>query len=87
MNFKVGDVVAWESQSLGYVTQKTGTVVAVVSPGREAVDCLPDGTKPRGTCGFGMPRQHESYLVRVGESCRIYWPVVKRLKRAICGAR
>jgi hypothetical protein len=77
--FTVGDRVTWNSQSAGYQKKKAGVVVAVVPPRCRVNDCIP--------CGFvlksipGSPRQHESYLVRVGTTASLYWPRVALLYR------
>jgi hypothetical protein len=81
MTFSVGDLVTWDSQSAGYLKKKSGIVVAVVPPRQRVNDCIP--------CGFvlksvpGMPRQHESYLIRIGRSTRLYWPRVALLNKAV----
>lgn len=81
LKFKVGDLVTWTSQSQGSTTTKTGRVFAVVP-----ADTLPQlylcGFTGRSGGGFGCPRDHESYLVKVGNSRRLYWPLVKKLKKA-----
>ena len=67
--FKVGDKVSWTSQSAGVTKTKTGVVVEV----------LPAGCKTGRK--FGAPRDHESYLVKVGRSEKLYWPRVCHLKK------
>jgi hypothetical protein len=70
MRFKVGDRVRWQSQAAGVLRVKVGQVVEVVPPCRE----------PQSRGDFGMPRDHESYVVRaiaVGRAtkqARCYWP-------------
>ena len=73
---RVGDVVEWDSQSHGHVTRKRGTIIAVVPPHIEPVRCLPAGYKPVDGAGFGMYRDHESYLVAKPLVARklAYWP-------------
>lgn len=79
--FAIGDHVTWTSQSKGYTTTKHGVVVAVVPAEKDAHNCIPFGYCCRSSCGFGSPRRHESYLIRVGKSRRLYWPVVSILKK------
>jgi len=75
--FKVGDKVCWSSQSGGVSKFKVGTVVAVV-PAECIAQCfLPDGFQMRGA---GMPRNHESYLVKEVNKKYIACPLVKYLK-------
>lgn len=71
---KIGSLVAWESQSAGYVKEKEGKVVQIVKAGN---DPNPGLLRVLGA-GFGMPRNHESYLVQVGNVA--YWPLVKNLR-------
>lgn len=81
---KVGDKVTWSSQSGGFRKTKHGVVVAVVPAGEH-----PWGKgKGRDTIyvpeGFyldtdGWCRDHESYLVQVGKSKKLYWPRAKHL--------
>ena len=79
MTFDIGDRVTWESQSSGYSKKKSGVVVAVVPPRQFVNYCIP--------CGFvlnstpGSPRQHESYLIRVGTAASLYWPRVALLHK------
>ena len=77
--FQVHDKVVWTSESQAHRTTKTGVIVAIVSTDRDPYLVLPRGYS---TCGqFGMPRNHTSYLVQVGNSKRLYWPRVSQLKR------
>lgn len=83
MGFKLGDGVEWTSQSGGYTKSKAGLVEQVVAAG-----ALPDRERfPHlyRSAGVGMPRDHESYVVRVpGKSAKsagtVYWPRVALLK-------
>lgn len=43
--FKVGDKVAWTSQSQGSWTEKHGTVIADIPEGESAMQHIPFGTK------------------------------------------
>ena len=71
----LGDTVEWKSQSGGYYGKvKRGIIVQVVKAGQ-----VPDpGTMRVLGSGFGMSRNHESYLVKVGNVA--YWPRVKHLR-------
>lgn len=64
--FKVGDTVQWTSQSAGTWKTKRGVIEMVV----------PAGKRP-SLRGAGLPRNHGSYVARVGgRSC---WPLVSKL--------
>lgn len=80
--FKLGDPVTWTSQAAGFEKTKTGTIVAVVPPMGNPRHLVPEGMSLDAS---GLHREHESYLVRVGNSKRLYWPVVKRLAKAAKG--
>jgi len=69
---KVGSKVTWKSQSRGYYTIKEGTIIAVVPAGEWATKY---GYKPNGGPP-GVPRNHETYVVQVGN--RTYWPMVSK---------
>lgn len=71
---KVGDRVAWTSQSAGRSKAKRGTVVEIVLPGERP-----------NIKGVGWGRDHVSYLVRE-DSGRLYWPRVAHLKSDETGA-
>ena len=77
--FKVGDWVLWHSASAGSLTRKVGCVVAVVEAGETPAP--PDGLECNSAAGYGMPRDHRSYLVRVGNKKGCYWPRVKHVQR------
>lgn len=77
--FQVGDTVTWTSQAGGKSKTKTGKVIKVVD-GRNAVgEYVPDGFR-LSTPGF-YTRDHRSYLIQVGKSKRLYWPLVKYLEK------
>jgi hypothetical protein len=78
--FKQGDKVQWTSQSKAYTTEKVGVIVAVVPEKSNPYDVLPEGFKCNSSCGWGMRKKHESYLIQVGRSKRLYWPYVHNLK-------
>jgi len=93
MKFKLNQRVAWVSQSSGTRKEKHGTVIRIVAAGEEPLDqhLVPEfgGAPSRWDAwsmpgsGFGLPRNHESYLVEVREGKRkpkLYWPVVARLE-------
>jgi hypothetical protein len=67
VKFVLGDKVAWTSQAAGSWRYKMGTVVEVVPPGAYP-----------SVRGCGMPRDHESYVIKVGS--RKYWPRVSLLR-------
>lgn len=82
--FKLGDTTTWTSQSSGYTRTKTGIVEEVVPPGgmpdRQRFEHLYKGP------GVGLPRDHESYVVRVpGKTAKaagkLYWPRAAGLQR------
>jgi len=70
----IGDLVQWNSQSHGSVTNKQGPIIAIVPPGMAPE--IPEGYRASGI--FGMSRNHQSYLVGVGTVA--YWPRVTHLK-------
>lgn len=75
--FGGGDRVKWSSQAAGSRRHKVGTVVQVVKAGevpRPATVGLKD---PQA---WASPRDHESYLVAVGNV--LYWPRVTHLEAA-----
>jgi hypothetical protein len=77
--FKIADVVFWGSVSNGRYKRKVGIVVAVVEAGESPVP--PGWLKCNSSAGYGLPRNHRSYLVRVGNRMGCYWPRVKHLRR------
>lgn len=78
MEFKLGDVVQWTSQSQGCKKTKRGKIVQIVPAGKSPklegefanLNIFGGGF---GQCG----RPRESYLVAVGIVA--YWPHVKNL--------
>lgn len=84
--FKVGSKVAWVSQSAGTSKEKHGEVINVIPAGEKPgaqlyLSRLQSYSRPGG--GFGLPRDHESYLVEVREGKRkpkLYWPRVAALE-------
>jgi len=75
----IGDKVVWESQGQGFTRQKVGEIVAVIPPRRNPNFHIPEGKWSFGGGSFGLPRNHESYLVAVGN--RLYWPRVASLRK------
>lgn len=82
MSFKIGDKVTWTSSSNGTTKTKTGAIVDVIPPkGR-----IPEIHREFGLEGYGMPRDHESYVVHVpGKTDKAkgkrYWPLVNKLRK------
>lgn len=64
MDIKVGDYVKWESQSSGSYTEKEGTVLALLPPGDDAFQYLPDDIK-KTHIKFQNRSQIERALVKV----------------------
>lgn len=75
--FNQGGSVTWTSQSAGVSKTKTGVVEQVVAPkGMPDRVCFVQLYK---VPGVGLPRDHESYVVRVpGKTTKsagkLYWP-------------
>lgn len=89
MQFEAGDRVTWASQASGGWTEKTGEVVKVVPPkAYSEVGRIAEELGARSAFGGGMPRDHESYVVKVqpGKTGNakpvLYWPVVSKLRPA-----
>jgi hypothetical protein len=70
-----GTVVEWTSQAGGNTKIKRGPIVGVV-PAGEAPDRELFAQLHRGP-GCGMPRDHVSYVVKIGS--KLYWPRVSAL--------
>jgi len=68
--YHLGDDVKWVSQSGGYYKTKEGVIVAIVAPEQDPFDVAK-------LYNLGRPRNHESYVVRVGK--KLYWPRVSAL--------
>ena len=79
--FKKGDKVKWESQSGGHTKQKVGIVISAVKPNQNQNNQCPFGYNNRRFVD-STPRDHRSYLVRIGRSCQLNWPLVKHLRKA-----
>lgn len=81
MSLQIGDYVTWTSQSAGTTKTKAGPVVAIVPAGANpdaviACDLWADHYVWAGS--YGLPRNHESYLVAVRG--KLYWPRVSLLQ-------
>lgn len=83
MAFKLNNKVKWTSSSNGTTKTKVGVIVDVIPPkGRIA-----ETHREFGLEGYGLPRDHESYVVHVaGKTAKAkgkrYWPLVNKLKAA-----
>ena len=82
-SFFLGQEVTWKSQSAGYWKEKKGIIVAVVPPNMDPVKFIPDGYQAKG---LGFHRDHESYLVRIGNRISLSWPRVSALLRGAGGS-
>lgn len=71
VTFKLRNRVFWVSQSSGFETEKEGIIVRVIAAGSRPEKSGKTMKQP------GMPRDHESYIVKVGE--KLYWPRVSQL--------
>lgn len=81
---KVGETVGWVSQSGGFKTKKVGTIMVVVPANVNPAKMIPEGYGCNSKSGYGIARDHESYLVKVvGKGRKLYWPMVKNLKKGV----
>ena len=86
--FSIGDEVQWTSSSAGTTVTKVGKVETVLAA-RERMS----ERQRKESDASGLPRDHESYLVRVpgrtgGAKGKLYWPRVAALSLAdSAGAR
>lgn len=74
--FKVGDTVEWTSQAQGSTTKKRGVVAEVVEKGKRPNRIRFVALYKSSGCGLG--RDHESYVVMVGN--KPYWPRANALR-------
>lgn len=78
--FKVGDTVHWTSSSAGSTKRKNGVVEEVVF-----AKTLPLSAG-NGLASYGQPRDHVSYVVRVGATetrrGQLYWPRAAALQKS-----
>ncbi len=86
--FEVGDAVKWTSTSNGSTIEKRGKVIQVIEPRanpHKQFDQL-ERQGYRSMWGGGCPRDHQSYIVAVGQgegkALLIYWPRVRALVHA-----
>lgn len=81
-NFKPGDSVTWTSQAGGKSKTKQGIVIIAIPANKMISEAWPEWRKWKlSHLGpFFSSRNHESYLIQVGNSKRLYWPLVKYLK-------
>lgn len=80
VQFAVNDKVKWASQAGSYEKTKKGVIVQIVPAGIHPQVLVDHACLPRGIMG-NNPRKHESYLVRVDQQPRCYWPRTCYLKR------
>lgn len=77
--FELADKVYWVSQANSRPKRKEGVVVRILAPNEEFTQedrmAYPNLFKD---CGVGMPRNHTTYVVQVGN--RYYWPRVTHLR-------
>ena len=78
--FKLGDLVTWTSQAGGKSKTKQGIVIAVISANESPYRAFLRNSEYRLRALAGSLRSHESYLIQVGKSKKLYWPLVKYLK-------
>jgi len=86
--FQIGDTVTWTSQAGGNAKTKTGMIVFIIPAGKLIRDIVfgEQGALYESWTlhhlGIFSSRDHESYLIQVGKSKRLYWPLVKYLEKA-----
>lgn len=83
MPFKLNDKVKWTSSSNGSTKTKVGVIVDVIPTKGRIHECH----REYGLEGYGLPREHESYVVHVAGNTekskgKRYWPLVNKLKKA-----
>lgn len=83
MKFEVGDKVLWctpcPGENMPFSAGHIGKVFAIVEPNTNPYNYIGTEFKPYSSRGFGKPRNHRSYLVQLGKSKRLYWPLVQYL--------
>lgn len=81
--FQIGDAVTWTSQAGGKSKTKTGRVVFIVPANIGLRQIVSRESKEYSVDHLGLfsGRDHESYLIQVGKSKRLYWPLVKYLEK------
>lgn len=97
MSFKIGDKVQWTGHAGGYSRQHVGTVVGIIQrrerldevlvtlPGLRETRLISENELPKGFRNgrYPSPRPGESYLVKVGNRTRLYWPHASKLQLAL----
>lgn len=92
-SLKIGQTVMWTSQARGGVTNKTGTIIAVVLPSQYPEDALDSGApgwaplyRANNIKHSGKPRSAVSYVVAVKVGSQpdknkpaLYWPNARKL--------
>lgn len=80
--FKPGDLVTWTSQASGKSKTKQGVLIGMVPAMEKVLMYVPASYSLRNSneVVLSQRRNHESYLIQVGKSKRLYWPLVKYLK-------
>lgn len=78
--FQIGDTVTWTSQAGGKSKTKKGIVLYVIPPAIVPKNHVTAGGWNWKRVGVTF-RDHESYLIQVGKSKRLYWPLVKYLEK------
>ena len=81
MKFSLGEQVVWTSRGGSTEKEKQGHVEAIIK-----ADHRPNQEQRREADAHGLPRDHESYLIRVpapngkGKG-KLYWPLVANLRK------
>lgn len=78
--FQIGDTATWTSQAGGKSKTKKGIVLYVIPPAIVPKNHVTAGGWNWKRVGVTF-RDHESYLIQVGKSKRLYWPLVKYLEK------
>lgn len=77
--FPLNAQVHWSSRGGSTVKAKEGVVEHIIPAGEHIPQAL-----AKEADAYGLPRDHESYVVRVGKTDKrkgkLYWPQVKDLK-------
>jgi hypothetical protein len=76
--FKKFNKVTWTSQSRSYSKTKIGVIICVLVPGMTPSNPGEEKGVSYYVPYHGDARDHESYIVRVGN--KLYWPLVKNLQ-------
>ena len=76
--FKLGDRVTWGGAASPHINEHVGEVVAEIPAGFRPINILDAAGIDRDGFFHGLPRNHISYVVRVGS--KLYWPRVAQLR-------